>query len=104
MFDSTVCNTLNIVTGTPGKVFAAFAVVATGVGFFTGKVSWGLCIGVVGGIAVIFGAPSIVAAVSGKTMFECQQGVQYVSDCSECDALSGYYSAGDYCFKACARC
>ncbi|MBL6664838.1 MAG: TrbC/VirB2 family protein, partial [Rickettsiales bacterium] len=142
VFDASACNVLNIVTGTPGKVFAAFAVVATGTGFFTGKISWGLCIGVVGGIAVIFGAPSVVAAISGKPMFECQQGVQYVSDCSgsscyscpmgftgedcdscatgyagincdscasgymgynceECDSLNGYYSSGDYCFKAC---
>ena len=142
VFDSSACNTLNIVMGTPGKVFAAFAVVSTGVGFFSGKVSWGLCLGVVGGIAVIFGAPSVVAAISGEPMFECQQGVQYVSDCegsscyscpmgftgqdcdrcatgysgancdscadgytgyncSECDSLSGYYSAGNYCFKAC---
>ena len=88
VFDSSACNTLNIVTGTPGKVFAAFAVVATGVGFFTGKVSWGLLIGVVGGIAIIFGAPSVVSAISGKSMFACEQGVQYVSDCSGASCYS----------------
>ena len=88
VFDSSACNTLNIVTGTPGKVFAAFAIVSTGVGFFTGKISWGLMIGVVGGIAVIFGAPSLVSVISGKPMFECQQGVQYVSDCSGASCYS----------------
>lgn len=81
MFDTSSCNILNIVMGTPGKVFAAFAVVSTGFGFFSGKISWGLCVGVVGGIAVIFGAPSVVSAISGKPMFACQQGVQYVSTC-----------------------
>ena len=46
--------------------FAAFAIIATGIGFFTGKVSWGLMIGVTAGIATMFGAPSIVAAISGQ--------------------------------------
>ena len=61
-----LCNTLRLVTGSAGKTFAAFAVIATGIGFFTGKVSWGLMIGVTAGIATMFGAPSIVAAISGQ--------------------------------------
>ncbi len=60
-----MCNALRIVNGSAGKTFAAFAVIATGVGFFTGKVSWGLMIGVAAGIATMFGAPSIIAAISG---------------------------------------
>ena len=59
-----MCNALKIVTGGAGKTFAAFAVIATGIGFFTGKVSWGLMIGVAAGIATMFGASSIVAAIS----------------------------------------
>jgi type IV secretory pathway VirB2 component (pilin) len=35
-----MCNALRIVNGGAGKTFAAFAVIATGIGFFTGKVSW----------------------------------------------------------------
>ena len=41
------------------------------IGFFTGKVSWGLMIGVAAGIAAMFGAPSIVAAITGKSAFDC---------------------------------
>ncbi len=61
-----VCNAFRIVTGGAGKTFASFAVIATGIGFFTGKVSWGLMIGVAAGIATMFGASSIVAAISGE--------------------------------------
>ncbi len=61
-----MCNALRIVTGAAGKTFATFAIIATGIGFFTGKVSWGLMIGVAAGIATMFGGPSIVAAISGE--------------------------------------
>ena len=61
-----MCNALKIVTGSAGKTFATFAIIATGIGFFTGKVSWGLMIGVAAGIATMFGGPSIVAAISGE--------------------------------------
>ena len=67
-----MCNALRIVTGSAGKTFATFAIIATGIGFFTGKVSWGLMIGVAAGIATMFGGPSIVAAISGqKTDMMC---------------------------------
>ena len=62
-----MCNALRIVTGSAGKTFATFAIIATGIGFFTGKVSWGLMIGVAAGIATMFGGPSIVAAISGQS-------------------------------------
>lgn len=61
-----MCNALRLVTGSAGKTFAAFAIIAVGIGFFSGKVSWGLMIGVAAGIAAMFGAPSIVAAISGE--------------------------------------
>jgi len=67
-----MCNALRIVTGSAGKSFAAFAIIAVGIGFFSGKVSWGLMIGVAVGIAAMFGAPSIVAAISGSdTDMQC---------------------------------
>ena len=66
-FTKNACNVLRIVTGSAGKTFATFAVIATGIGFFTGKVSWGLMIGVAAGIATMFGGPSIVAAISGQS-------------------------------------
>ena len=67
-FTKSMCNALRLVTGSAGKTFAAFAIIATGIGFFSGKVSWGLMIGVAAGIATMFGAPSIVAAISGTTV------------------------------------
>lgn len=67
----TMCRALNIVTGSAGKAFAAFAIISVGIGFFTGKVSWGLMIGVAAGIAAMFGAPSIVEAISGEDAVDC---------------------------------
>ena len=69
----TICNVLKIVTGNAGKAFAAFAIISIGIGFFTGKVSWGLMIGVAAGIAAMFGAPTIVAAITGEGAFDCGQ-------------------------------
>ena len=48
-----------------------FAILSVGIGFFTGKVSWGLMIGVAAGIAGMFGAPTIVAAITGTDKFTC---------------------------------
>lgn len=70
---TTMCNALSIITGSAGKAFAAFAIISVGIGFFTGKVSWGLMIGVAAGIAAMFGAPSIVSAISGTSEFECAE-------------------------------
>jgi type IV secretory pathway VirB2 component (pilin) len=68
---TTMCNAMKIVTGNAGKAFAAFAIISVGIGFFTGKVSWGLMIGVAAGIAAMFGAPSIVSAITGNSSFDC---------------------------------
>ncbi len=85
-FLSEMCNMLNIVTGSAGKVIASVAVVAVGVGFFTGKVSWGLLVGVSTGVGLMFGAPTMVSAISGKSYYECIQDKTYVTTCvgNEC--------------------
>ncbi|MFT5703404.1 MAG: type IV secretory pathway VirB2 component (pilin) [Rickettsiales bacterium] len=70
-FVETLCNALKVVTGNGGKAFAAFAVISVGIGFFTGKVSWGLMIGITAGIAAMFGAPTIVAAIAGGKAVDC---------------------------------
>ena len=62
-----LCNVLEFVTGTIGKTIASFIIIGVGVGFFTGKVSWGLLIGVTLGISAMFGAPAIVAAITGTS-------------------------------------
>ena len=70
-FVTTLCNALKIVTGNGGKAFAAFAIISCGIGFFTGKISWGLMIGITAGIAAMFGAPTIVAAIAGGNALDC---------------------------------
>lgn len=60
-----LCNVLKFVTGGVGKTLASFIIIGVGLGFFTGKVSWGLLIGVTLGIAAMFGAPAIIAAITG---------------------------------------
>ena len=60
-----LCNVLRFVTGGVGKTIASFIIIGVGVGFFTGKVSWGVLIGVTLGISAMFGAPAIVGAITG---------------------------------------
>lgn len=60
-----LCNVLKFVTGTVGKTLASFIIIGVGLGFFTGKVSWGLLIGVTLGISAMFGAPAIIRALTG---------------------------------------
>jgi len=67
----TMCSAFRLVTGSAGKAFAAFAIISVGIGFFTGKVSWGLMIGVAMGIAAMFGAPTIVAALADGSSYSC---------------------------------
>jgi len=62
-----LCNVYRIVTGKAGKTFAAFAIISAGIGFFTGKLQWGLLIALTLGIAAIFGAPTIISAITGES-------------------------------------
>lgn len=64
-------------TGNMGKLIATIAVVALGIGLFLGKLSWGLAVATAIGIAMIFGASSIVdwlaggSGAFGGTQFNC---------------------------------
>ena len=78
-FDASMCNVMNVVTGTGGRAFAAVSVASVGAGFYFGKISWGMMVGTTAGIAVLFGAPSVVSAVSGDDVFECREGIQVVT-------------------------
>ena len=66
-----LCNVLKFVTGGIGKTIASFIIIGVGLGFFTGKVSWGVLIGVTLGISAMFGAPAIIRAVTGDTTDFC---------------------------------
>lgn len=61
-----LCNVVGWFTGPLGAGIATLAIIVIGVGALMGKVSWGMAIIVGIGIGVIFGAPSIVKAISGN--------------------------------------
>ena len=73
-----LCNVLKFVTGGIGKTIASFIIIGVGLGFFTGKVSWGVLIGVTLGMSALFGAPAVVGAITGDSDF-----------ISACDGTSG---------------
>lgn len=68
-----LCNVLAFVTGGIGKTIASFIIIGVGLGFFTGKVSWGVLIGVTLGISAMFGAPAIVKAITGGSTAFCDK-------------------------------
>lgn len=66
-----MCNGYLLFSGNLGKTFAVFAIVALGVGFFLGKVSWGTAIAIALGIGALFGAPVLVRTITGGTTTIC---------------------------------
>jgi len=65
------CNVVLVLQGPTGKAIATVAVIAIGVGALIGKVSWGTALIVALGVALIFGASSIVENISGNNV-SCQ--------------------------------
>lgn len=68
------CNLVAIMNGTTGKALATVAVLAVGVGALLGKISWGMALIVALGIALVFGAASIVNAIGGGGLAACTSG------------------------------
>ena len=62
-----LCEVANAVTGKAGRGIATIAVVLLGIGAFFGKVSWSLALLIAVGIAVVFGASTIVGIVSASS-------------------------------------
>ena len=60
-----LCRVADWFTGSVGQGIATLAIIVIGIGALMGKVSWGMAIIVGIGVAVIFGAPTIVAELSG---------------------------------------
>lgn len=61
----TLKRVVDTLTGPMGKAIASIAIVALGIGLFMGKLSWGLAVATAVGVAMIFGANSIVDWLSG---------------------------------------
>ena len=88
-----LCNVFELAGGNIGKAIAIFAIVAVGFGFFTGKFSIALVIGITLGIGILFGAPKIISALTGTDAVDCQNVGS--GDLVECDSSFSFVSAID---------
>lgn len=61
-----LCEVVSWFTGSVGKGIATLAIIIIGIGALMGKVSWGMAIIVGIGVAVIFGASSLVDDLGGS--------------------------------------
>lgn len=61
----TLCTLVNWMTGPTGRAIATLAIIIIGVGALMGKVSWGMAIIVALGIAIVFGAPTLLDMLGG---------------------------------------
>ena len=75
-FEILFCNIVAFFTGTIGKALATIALIIIGIGALMGKVSWGMAIIVAIGVALIFGAASIVEALGASSTANCPTGTQ----------------------------
>ncbi len=69
-FGQAICNAIKIITGSVGRAISGVAFIVLGIMFFFGKVTWGLVLAIVCGMAAIFGYDSIVTVITGKP-FRC---------------------------------
>lgn len=65
-----VTNIVNVLTGTFGKGIATIAIMVLGIMAMFGKLEWATAVKVIIGIAVTFGAASIVVWLTGGTDFD----------------------------------
>ena len=66
-----LCNVVDWFNGPVGKGIATLAIIVIGVGALMGKVSWGMAIIVGVGVAVIFGAGTIVNELGAQGTGSC---------------------------------
>jgi type IV secretory pathway VirB2 component (pilin) len=67
-FDQKFCNILRLATGTPMKIVASIAIIATGVGAVSGKMQWTIVLVTAAGVIVIFSAESLVELLTGSAV------------------------------------
>lgn len=88
-----LCRVVGMVMGDVGRGLATLAVIVVGVGAMLGKVSWGMAMTVAVGIAVVFGAPTVVGQL-GVMGGGCVGGDMIMAGGSY--AGSGSYGGGSY--------
>ncbi len=64
--DTFLQKVVDALTGTTGKLIATIAVVAVGLAAVFGRIEWTKALIVLAGIAIIVGAPQLVAALWGS--------------------------------------
>ena len=69
-FGDALCSMYKFVTGKVGRGVAAGVVISLGVSFFLGKVTWASALAVALGVGAVFGAPSVVSVLTGRS-FSC---------------------------------
>ena len=77
-----LCALVNSITGTTGRAIATIGIIIIGIGALLGKISWGVAIIVVLGIALVFGAASLIDAMTAE-------GEGVVGPTGECAAGGG---------------
>jgi len=65
--EAVFCNLVTMLNGATGKAIATLAIIAVGVGALLGKISWGVALIVAIGVALVFGAATIVTALGGAS-------------------------------------
>ncbi len=66
-----LCRIALSLSGNIARGIATVAIFTIGVSLFMGKMNWGMALAIAAGIAIVFGAPKIVAWLSGNTNNEC---------------------------------
>lgn len=66
-----LCNAVILITGPAGKAIATVAIIVIGLGALMGKVSWGMALIVALGIALVFGAATIVNQLGASNASSC---------------------------------
>jgi len=69
--EEVLCNMVGWITGTTGRALATIAIIIIGIGALLGKVSWGVALIVAIGVAMIFGAGTLVGLLGGAAAGNC---------------------------------
>ncbi len=79
--DNVLCNIVSFFTGAVGKGIATIALIIIGIGALMGKISWGMALIVALGIALVFGATTLVDALGASEGGTTSSGLG-ASDCT----------------------
>ena len=62
--DNTLCIAVNNLTGRTGKAIGTIALIVLAIGWFLGKISWGVVVMTIVGIGVMFGAGELIEFIA----------------------------------------